>query len=162
MKFVIREIRVPSLKSAILVASAAALAATVLPAQTPGRLATTTGALRASPVFFHGKQVAVLGSLAESRDLFRLEPPGADTARATEPVRDLDSKPIYVYWRERPRRTDGEIRGEFWDLGRLEAGAPADLVAWDTDHEGAFALRLGAVRPQRIWIGGREVPIGSV
>lgn len=77
------------------------------PAQTPGRLATTTGALRASPVFFHGKQVAVLGSLAESRDLFRLEPPGADTARATEPVRDLESKPIYVYWRERPRRTDG-------------------------------------------------------
>ena len=48
------------------------------------------------------------------------------------------------------------------DLGRLEAGAAADLVAWDTDHEGAFALRLGAVRPQRIWIGGREVPIGSV
>ena len=80
------------------------------------------GALRASPVFFHGKQVAVLASLAESRDLFRLEPPGADTARATEPVRDLESKPIYVYWRERPRRTDGEIRGEFWDLGRLEAG----------------------------------------
>ena len=47
-------------------------------------------------------------------------------------------------------------------LGRLEAGAPADLVAWDTNHEGAFALRLGAVRPHRLWIGGREVPMGSV
>ena len=47
-------------------------------------------------------------------------------------------------------------------LGRLEAGAPGDLVAWDTDHEGAFALRLGAVRPSRLWIGGREIPIGSV
>lgn len=111
------------LSRSLLAASALVASSTAwTPAQTPGRLATTMGALRASPVFFHGKQVAVLGSLAESRDLFRLEPPGADTARATEPVRDLESKPIYVYWRERPRRTDGEIRGEFWDLGRLEAG----------------------------------------
>ena len=43
------------------------------------------------------------------------------------------------------------------DVGRLEAGAVADLVAWDAEHEGAFALRLGAVKPLRIWIGGREV-----
>ena len=47
-------------------------------------------------------------------------------------------------------------------LGRLEPGAPADLVAWNTDHEGAFALRLGAVRPQRIWIDGRAIQPGSV
>jgi imidazolonepropionase len=47
-------------------------------------------------------------------------------------------------------------------LGRLEPGAPADLVAWDAEHEGAFALRLGAVRPHRLWIGGREVALGSV
>jgi imidazolonepropionase len=42
-------------------------------------------------------------------------------------------------------------------LGRLEVGAPADLVAWDAEHEGAFALNLGAVRPHRTWIGGVEV-----
>lgn len=42
-------------------------------------------------------------------------------------------------------------------LGRLEPGAPADLVAWDADHEGVFALRLGNVRPLRAWIGGVEV-----
>jgi imidazolonepropionase len=42
-------------------------------------------------------------------------------------------------------------------LGGLEPGAPADLVAWDADHEGAFALRLGAVRPTRVWVGGVEV-----
>ena len=42
-------------------------------------------------------------------------------------------------------------------LGRLEVGAPADLVAWDADHEGAFALRLGAMRARRMWIGGIEV-----
>ena len=45
-------------------------------------------------------------------------------------------------------------------LGRLEVGAPADLVAWDATHEGAFALRLGAVRAARIWIAGAEVRIG--
>lgn len=43
------------------------------------------------------------------------------------------------------------------DLGRLEVGAAADLVAWDAEHEGAFALHLGAVRPLRTWIGGAEV-----
>lgn len=43
------------------------------------------------------------------------------------------------------------------EAGRLDVGAPADLVAWDAEHEGAFALRLGAVRPHRVWIGGREV-----
>jgi imidazolonepropionase len=42
------------------------------------------------------------------------------------------------------------------EVGALTAGA-ADLVAWDTDHEGAFALRLGAVRPLRVVIGGVEV-----
>jgi imidazolonepropionase len=42
------------------------------------------------------------------------------------------------------------------DLGALRPGAAADLVAWDAEHEGAFALRLGMVRPRRIWIGGRE------
>ena len=42
-------------------------------------------------------------------------------------------------------------------LGALEPGAPADLVAWDTDHEGAFALRLGAVRALRVWVAGAEV-----
>ena len=43
------------------------------------------------------------------------------------------------------------------ELGSLEVGAAADLVAWDAEHEGAFALRLGGVRPWRTWIGGVEV-----
>jgi imidazolonepropionase len=40
--------------------------------------------------------------------------------------------------------------------GALEPGADADLVAWDAEHEGAFALRLGGVRPLRTFIGGVE------
>jgi imidazolonepropionase len=44
--------------------------------------------------------------------------------------------------------------------GRIGPGADADLVAWDATHEGAFALRLGAVRAQTVIVGG-EVVIGS-
>lgn len=43
------------------------------------------------------------------------------------------------------------------EIGALRVGMAADLVAWDAEHEGAFALRLGAVRPLRMWIAGREV-----
>jgi imidazolonepropionase len=43
------------------------------------------------------------------------------------------------------------------DLGTLRGGASADLVAWDAEHEGAFALRLGAIRPLRTWISGEEI-----
>ncbi len=45
------------------------------------------------------------------------------------------------------------------DLGSLKVGASADLVAWDAEHEGAFALRLGAVRPLRAWISGEEISL---
>lgn len=44
------------------------------------------------------------------------------------------------------------------DTGLLRAGARADLVAWDAEHEGAFVLHLGAVRSLQVWIAGREVP----
>jgi len=38
--------------------------------------------------------------------------------------------------------------------GVLAVGADADLVAWDAEHEGAFALHLGAVRPVRVFASG--------
>jgi len=43
------------------------------------------------------------------------------------------------------------------ERGRLAPGLTADFVAWDAAHEGAFALELGAVRAQRVWVAGREV-----
>ncbi len=91
-------------------------------AQPATRVATTTAALTASPVFFHGKPVAAFGSIQESRDLFRLEPPSRAAAAETAPASAPGPGGIYVYWRERPTRTSGEIRGEFWDLGRLTEG----------------------------------------
>jgi imidazolonepropionase len=40
------------------------------------------------------------------------------------------------------------------DRGVLAPGAAADLVAWDAEHEGAFALQLGSVRAERVFIAG--------
>jgi imidazolonepropionase len=45
--------------------------------------------------------------------------------------------------------------------GVIRVGADADLVVWDAEHEGAFALHLGAVRPARSWIGGEEIAPGG-
>jgi imidazolonepropionase len=38
--------------------------------------------------------------------------------------------------------------------GVIAVGTDADLVAWDAEHEGAFALSLGAVRPAQVFVGG--------
>ncbi|HEY7737763.1 MAG TPA: imidazolonepropionase [Candidatus Limnocylindria bacterium] len=52
--------------------------------------------------------------------------------------------------------------GRSTEVGVVREGLAADLVAWDAEHEGAFALRMGDVRPMRIWIGGEERGHGSV
>jgi hypothetical protein len=76
-------------------------------AQAPTRVATTTDALVTSPVFFHSKQVVVRSGVVESGGLTQL----ANTR-----------KPVFVLWREPTTpRSDAEIRGEFWDIGRLQA-----------------------------------------
>lgn len=45
------------------------------------------------------------------------------------------------------------------DVGTLRSGTAADLVAWDAEHEGAFALTLGGVKPSRVWIAGEEIAL---
>ncbi len=83
------------------------LGAAVLGAQAPDRLATTAEALVANPVFFNGKRVAVRHPVRHADRLTELE---------------ATSKPIYVFWREPPTAAGGEVRGEFWDLGRMLEG----------------------------------------
>jgi hypothetical protein len=101
-----------------------ALPAAVASAQpTSTRIATTAASLRAAPVFYHGKQIAVLGSVEQVRELTRLEP-SPPAAGSPAPPPDPSSRGIYIYWRERPTRTSGEVRGEFWDLGRFSEGDP--------------------------------------
>jgi hypothetical protein len=104
----------------VLLASAV-VAGVTASAQPPSRYATTQEALRASPVFFNGKQIAVLGSIVESRGMYRLEPFAAGGAAPAAPA---PGRGTFVYWRDRPVRTSGEVRGEFWDLGRLTEGDP--------------------------------------
>jgi imidazolonepropionase len=41
-------------------------------------------------------------------------------------------------------------------VGVLRPGAALDLVAWDAEHEGAFALRLGGLTPIGRWFAGRR------
>lgn len=55
--------------------------------------------------------------------------------------------------------TGGAAALRMSNVGSLEVGASADIVAWDAEHEGAFALRLGALRPLRVWISGEEIPL---
>jgi Big-like domain-containing protein len=75
-------------------------------AQASTRLATTPEALVAAPVFFHGKQIVVRRDVEPAGSLMRL----ANTA-----------KPVFVFWRDSPSAPrNSEVRGEFWDVGRLE------------------------------------------
>jgi imidazolonepropionase len=41
--------------------------------------------------------------------------------------------------------------------GTIASGAAADLVAWDAEHEGAFALHLGSVRADQVFVAGDPV-----
>jgi imidazolonepropionase len=46
------------------------------------------------------------------------------------------------------------------DRGGLVRGRFADIVAWDADHEGAFAWAYG-LKPYRLWRGGEAVTLPS-
>ena len=73
-------------------------------------MATTVEALAAAPVFFHGKQIVVRAEVEAAGQLTRL---------ASAP------RPTFVFWRETPTVVaNSEIRGEFWDIGRLERTDP--------------------------------------
>ena len=70
------------------------------------RLATTTDTLLASAAFFHGRNVVLKQTLVTEGEFTRL----ADAPKL-----------VYVFWRDRAPGADaGEVRGEFWDLGRID------------------------------------------
>ena len=87
-------------------------------AQQSGRVATTVQALLAEPAFFHGRQVAFRSALVQERGGTRLAVTDSTTPAAATTAAPR-AYPVFVYWRQAPTRSDGEIRGEFWDLGRL-------------------------------------------
>ncbi len=87
--------------------TAIVLSVTAAPAQAPERIATTADALVGNPLFFHGKRIAVRHAIRQTDRLSEL---------------DATPKPVYIFWREQPTASEGEIRGEFWDLGRMVEG----------------------------------------
>lgn len=98
--------------TAVLLAAAGPPAA----AQTPGRIATTPQALLDAPLFFHGKQIAVHGQVAPAGEHSRLQVAVDEAAFAKRTVPQ-----VFVFWKDQPSSSTGEIRGEFWDLGRINA-----------------------------------------
>ena len=85
----------------------ALLAAASSAAQAPDRIATTADGLVANSLFFNGKRVVIRRAVKEAGRLTELE---------------ATAKPVYVFWKDRPDGSDGEIRGEFYDLGRMQEG----------------------------------------
>jgi hypothetical protein len=78
-------------------------------AQPPDRIATTADALVANPLFFNGKRVVIRHAVKQVDRLTEL---------------DGTAKPVYVFWKDRRGGSDGEIRAEFYDLGRMQEGDP--------------------------------------
>lgn len=76
-------------------------------AQAPDRLATTAEALVANPLFFNGKRIVVRHAVKTD-------------GRVTE--LDATAKPVFVFWRDKAGGSDGEIRGDFYDMGRMIEG----------------------------------------
>ena len=93
--------------TAILAITLCGTLATAAAMQRATRIATTAEALIGSALFYHGKQVVVQHEISHNGPI----PTLAGTA-----------KPVYILWKDRPSTDRGEIRGDFWDLGRIEAG----------------------------------------
>lgn len=123
------------------VASLILLACVPAWAQPAARTATTPEALTLYPLFFHGRQVIVRGTVQH---------PSAEVTslRSGEAVR-----PVFLFSRDGSAIDDGakEIRGTFWDLGRLTADDP-HLVGLSLDP---FLARVSDGR----WPAQNQVPI---
>ena len=76
-------------------------------AQPADRIATTAQALVTNPLFFNGKRIVIRHAIKESGRLTEL---------------DGTAKPVYILWKEAGYGSDGEIRGDFYDLGRMVEG----------------------------------------
>ena len=73
-------------------------------AQAPDRIATTAQALVTNPLFFNAKRIVIRHAVKLTGQLTEL---------------DGTAKPVFVFWRDKVGGSDGEIRGEFYDLGRM-------------------------------------------
>src|SRR6266498_3243714 len=86
------------------------LAAAMASGQTPPRRAANVTALLSFPAFYHGRQIVVVGDVTTDREGHATVSDGAMSVRL-------------VFKGSAP---DGpnEIRGEFWDVGRMKPDEP--------------------------------------
>src|SRR5712691_3984658 len=89
---------------------AVALLTAVVSAQAPPRRATNIAALLGFPAYFHGRQVIVVGQVETASD---------GKIRATDGIGSIR----VVFQGSAPDGND-EVRGEFWDLGRMKSDDP--------------------------------------
>src|SRR4026208_2480873 len=104
-------------------------------AQAPPRRAANIAALLGFPAFYHGRQVVIVGQVETAND---------GKIRATDGIQSIK----VVFQGSAPDGND-EIRGEFWDLGRMKTDDPRlgriDLKsAFGIDPDGAWP-RAGEV-----------------
>ncbi len=115
-----------ALCGALLVAIAAAAAS----AQRAARVATNLGALLGFPDFYHGRQIVIVANVALNGNELRAS--------------DDDGAVRLVYKGSAPDGLD-EIRGEFWDLGRMKAD---DVRLSTYDLRGVFNIDPDAPWPR--------------
>jgi hypothetical protein len=117
-------------------------------AQAPPRRATNIAALLTFPVFYHGRSVLIVGTVTTEKD-------------GQVRVSDGSTSLRVVFKGSAPDGND-EIRGEFWDLGRMKSDDPR-LVSIDlrttfgVDPEGSWprageatALMATAIAPSPV------------
>jgi len=148
-------------RTSLFLCLALAIAAPASP-QPASRTATTLEALSRFPLFFHGRQVVVRGTVeAPSAGLLSL--------RAGE-----GSRPVFLLWRGDRGVEEGpaQITGEFWDLGRLTPDDPRlaglgvePLLAtlsdgrWPGHNQVLVLLVQSAGEPERLPDGLRAIAL---
>ncbi len=80
------------------------------PRSLPARRATNIAALQAFPTFYHGRQIVLIGQVATENN---------GTIRATDGIAS-----VHVVFKGSAPDGNDEIRGEFWDLGRMKPDEP--------------------------------------
>jgi hypothetical protein len=101
-----------------IVAMVAAFAAStvVIDAQPVTRRATNLAAVLAYPGYYHGRPILIVGKVGIDKDQFR--------------VQDEAEHSIHLLFKGTPPDGLDEIRGEFWDLGRMKPDDPR-LTGYD-------------------------------
>jgi len=106
----LRAFRASAWQDVILLALTIVAVPTFADAQTQTRRATNLAALLAYPGYYHGRPIVIVGKVALEKDLLRVSD-------------EADHSLHLVFKGSAPDGLD-EIRGEFWDIGRMKPDDP--------------------------------------